>query len=257
MAGLLDTIKKQLSTPGAAPQLGETEQARGLLRAKLGKAGGPETVPAQSNIGEQVAQQQTQLGLRDIASKGQIAGAQLGEQQADIEQRSAQQDSEQKQQMQQLQSGYAKQAQSILDELGAQAAGMDVNRRMAKMEQAGFAARLSNDQYLNKLQQQGKLQRLDDDRNFKYAAAEDIFADQQDLLKDDLRFKAMMDAGDREFNEALSQMSDDFALKMADKALQDQAAAAKYSAMAGLGGAGVNAFLANQGGSTGDDNGNV
>lgn len=244
MAGLLDTIKQQLATPGAAPELGQTEQVGGLLRAKLGKQAAPSTTPAQSTIGEQLAQQETRAGLQDIARQGQIVGMQQGEQAADARQREQQQKEQSRIQLSQMEHDFANKSANILDDLRANQANLSASQRMAKMEQAGFLARGANENYVKELKRQGQLNRLQNDQEFKYEAARNIFANQEDLLRDDLKFRSMMDADARSFEEALANMSDDFALKMGDKALQSQAAQAQFSAVSGLGSAAIRGYTA-------------
>src|SRR5574343_1670589 len=97
MASLLDTLT-QMQQPGAtpvpvAPQQSETEKARQLLAARTGKAGavtGAGT-PAQSNVGEQVANQQTAGQMAQVQQGVGIQQAQQQQQAASVEEQARQQ----------------------------------------------------------------------------------------------------------------------------------------------------------------------
>ena len=87
----------------------------------------------------------------------------------------------------------------------------------AKLEQAGFLARLSNDEYINKLQMEGQKARLDDENKFKIEYAKQAFQDQKALVQDNLKFEAMMNASDREFEESLARMSVDDVIRIVEE----------------------------------------
>lgn len=245
MAGLMDSINQQLGTPGQVTPTDSTQQAQGLLRAKLGKAGAPgEAAPQQSNIGEQLANQTSNLGLQNIAQQGKVNAEQLAQSQQDVVQRGQEQQAQTNQQFADAQSKFGQQAQSILDNLAANKTTMGANEQAAAMDQAGFLIRGQNQNYVQELQRQGQLNRLADDQSFKEQLQQSVFADQTDLLKNDVAFKTMMDSSDRQFNQALQNMSDDFAIKMADKAMKTAAAQARFSGIAGLAGAGIQAGAA-------------
>lgn len=218
MASLLDAINKNLkpSTPAQqAPQLGETEQVRRLVRAKSGKAVGPSSGPAQSSLGERVVAGQTRLGQQQLASQAKLIGEQQGQQAADIAQREQQQATQFEQQREQQKADYSRQADSILNQYTQGNKQLSTQKDLANIEQAGAALRLSNQQYIDRLQTEGQRARLDNDVNFKTQMAQNVFSDAEDLLSNQLAFKAIMDADDREFRNQIAQIDAATALDMA------------------------------------------
>lgn len=229
MSGLMDSINKQLQMPGKAPELGQTEQVGGLLRAKLGKASESANTPAASNIGEQTAQQATRLGLGQIGQQSQFAGMQLGEQTADQGQQAQIQGQQHQEKISDLQSHYSQQANQILDELQNAAATMNVNQRAAKMDQAGFLIRGANENYVKELNRQGQLNRLNNSTDFKTQMAQAVFDKDTELFDSDIKFKQFINSNGRDFQVALANMSDDFALNMGHLAAQEASTAAMFS----------------------------
>jgi hypothetical protein len=229
MAGLLDSINKQLGTPGQAPALGATQQVGGLLRAKLGKASTTGAVPAQSNVQEQLAQQDTQNQLKSVANVGAIQGEAMQQQAADQNLQASQQQAQHQETRAGLQDQFSRQTNQILDDLRNNRAQLNTSQQLAKMEQAGFMIRGMNDQYVNELKRQGQLGRLNNNVNFREAAAQDIMSDEMELFKNQMEFKQMFDMNDRAFNEQLSAMSDNFALKMGDIAAKEASSQMMFS----------------------------
>lgn len=260
MAGLMDAINQQIQapsagqTPGATSQPGQqlgvqgdqTQQVRGLLAAKLGKAtpSGAAGTPGQSNVGEQMATQQARLGLQQTQQAGKIASQQLGQSEADIAQRTQQDTAQTNLAFKQQTSNFTNHAQDILQQLSQSKQQLGAKESGLQLEQAGFLIRGQNQNYVQELQRQGQQQRLGDEQNFKQALQQSVFSDQSDLLKDTLAFNTMMNSSDRQFNEALGKMSDDFAIKMADREMQQAAATARFGAISGMVGAGAQAGMA-------------
>lgn len=229
MAGLLDSINKQISTPGQAPAMGATQQIGGLLRAKLGKASTSAGAPAQSNIQEQLAQQDTQNQLKSVANVGAVQGEGMQQQSADQTQQATQQLAQHNEALASQQDQFSRQTTAILENLKNNQASLSADKQMAQMEQAGFMIRGMNDQYVQELKRQGQLSRLQDNTSFREAAAQDIMADEMELFNSQLQFKQMFDINDRSFNEQLSGMSDNFALKMGDIAAKEASSQMMFS----------------------------
>ena len=105
-----------------------------------------------------------------------------------------------------------------------QGAQLDIKKNQAKLEQAGFLMRLSDDKYTTNLQMNGRRDRLDSEAGFKEALLRTTFADELDLFNNDLEFRALMRADDRAFQERLAKMNIDMAIKLASA--ENQAAGA-------------------------------
>lgn len=217
MATLMDALKQsmQAGTQQAQPAMGETEQVKNLFQQKTGKAAAPSSgVPRQSNLTEAVQAGATRSQSQGIAQQGQLNLTQQQGQQADIDQRTAQQNTEFKQRRSDNLNKFRMQADNIVDQYNQAGRKLETDRDVENMEQIGFGARLANQQYVDKLQQEGQKARLDDQLVFKEQLTKDAFADMQTLLKNDLAFKSIMNASDRDFAEQLSQIDANIAVDM-------------------------------------------
>jgi hypothetical protein len=91
---------------------------------------------------------------------------------------------------------------------------LDLNKDKARLEQLGFSMRLGNDKYLQELDRQAKMANLSDAMSFEEELYRTIFADEEELLRDNLDFRALLAADERTFRDELSQISLDMALEV-------------------------------------------
>ena len=233
---LLDNIKNQLQSPQGQPGAGEggqTQSVRDLLRAKTGKVSTPESGPRQSALQEAVAEQQTKAGQQQLGLRGRLQAEQLGQQQADIAQRTQQEGAQFQEQMKAAQADFDRRSNSMLDQFEAGQKSLKSQQDVADLEQLGFDIRMQNDQYVNQLQDIGKRNRLDNQLEFKKQLAQNVFKDQQDLLTNQLAFDRIVSADDREFTQELANMDINYAMQVADSAAK---AASQRQVMQGVGG---------------------
>lgn len=220
---LLDNINQQMQgqtapTEQAGQALGAGQSLRSLLRAKTGKAGQAGTGAGPSSLQEKTAARQAQLGQQQLAQQGQLMGAQQAEQSADIAQRTQQQAAQQDQARQDILAQADRQTQNILNDFAQGTKRLDNAQDISDLEQVGFVARLQNQQYISQLQDVGKRNRLDSDVGFKTEIAKQAMADNQDLLNDKLAFETIMNASDRDFQKALSNIDINYAMQIANDA---------------------------------------
>lgn len=248
---LLDIVKKQLQTPGSTPAGGtlqggeQTESVRRILRAKTGKEAAPGTTgPRQSAIQEKIAQRQTDIGLGQLAQKGQIQAAQLEEREADIAQREEQQKESFLNNIQKLRSQYLQETNNLLDNYNRGVKTLDTRKDIKELEQLGFMARMQNDKYIHNLQTEGKRKRLDSGVNFKREMAKSILRNQEQLLSDKLAFERIISADDREFRKELSKINIDYALQIANNAAASQGARQVATGLGGVVTGGIQAYSA-------------
>ena len=208
----------------AAPQsaglgvLGSTRDVQAISQAATGKAG-----PAEGMEGPQRDVQQ-ELAVVDQVKQGQQAIArdsqltQLAQQQADQQIQNEASFSERKLDEEELNKldQFHQIQQRILTDYTTGQRQLDFNRDKARLEQLGFASRLSNDKYLNDLQRQANKARLSDAARFEEEMVRTVFADEEVLLRDSLDFRAMMAADSRQFTEATAQIDLDFAMSLAN-----------------------------------------
>lgn len=219
-SNLMDAIRQgmqQPTQPAASDTLSSTAQTQSLLNTKATGKAQPDgsAQPATSNIGEQVAKQQTQLAGQQLSQQGAMKGNELGAaaEQQTIEQN--QQEQAQTQQQKQAQTNLLNQANSILTSFSQGQQTQDLAKQKAQADQLGFTLRLSNSKYVDNLQREGKKARLDSALSFSEALQRSIFADEESLLHSNLDFRTAMRADDRTFETMMGKMSTDYAIEIA------------------------------------------
>jgi hypothetical protein len=244
MANLLDTVQQKLAGQAPKPQqqetgLGATSGIETLLRQGKGKAVGPQTGPRGSALGERIQARQAELEQQTVADQGKIAGQQQMAQEADIDQRAQQEQQQAQQQLQQMGQKTQMQIDNLLDSYAQGQRRLESDEDLANLELIGFNARLSNDQYINQLQNEGQTKRLDNMLNFKTELAKDVFAGQNNLLNDKLKMQAMMDMDDRQFAEQLGEMDINYAMDVIENQIKADASRQKWQAVGQVAQAGV------------------
>ena len=250
MATLLDIVNKRQSSLSPVTQpLGpsQTSQLQQLSQATSGRAPTQSTGPRMSNVGEQLANQQTQLQLQQVAQ-----AEQQGQQQV-------QQQAEQVVKEEQLvQRDMTEQSARFMDQLMNDQLGvlqqfskgekqLNLKKDKARLEQIGFTLRLNNDKYINKLQEEGFRARLDNEAVFEEELARSIFAEELDLFRDNLDFRAMMGASDRDFQEQVASMDLNSAIELANASAQSAASQQMWSGIGTMVSGGVGAYGASSG----------
>lgn len=218
MPSLFDTIqqnRQSLATAAPVVAPNSTERVQGLLKAKSGKAAGPGNT-ALSNLGEQSALDQTQ---QQLGALNQATGIQT--QQEQVQQQGILQ-----QEKQQL--GTIDQARRfdtvenriqldrILSELEQNKGALNQERQQMALEQAGFLMAMQDKQYVDTLLDIGRRRNLDDATQFRIEMQNMTFGGNIDFLRQKLGQQDIMAVNDREFQRALSDMTLEEAIKIAD-----------------------------------------
>lgn len=241
---LIDTIQKNLATTGSEPVAAtdQTSRARQLLAAKSGKQIGAAQLAPQSAVAEAVAGDQTRQQLEALKPAGQLAAAQVGQQQAELAaaETGARADLDLRRQQLAQQNNIRK--QQLLADAAREGRKLDFDRDAAKLEQIAHTMRLADKKYTDKLEMEGQRQRLDNELAFKEALQKSIFGSNTDLLTQGLGNKSVLEASDREFAERMGQMDIETALKFADNEMRDAKQAATIGAVGSLATAGIGAY---------------
>lgn len=238
---LIEKIQANLAarpeTPGAQDQ---TRRAAGLLAARSGKQVG---APApMSNLAEQMAGAQTEQQAAQVQQQGQVAAAELGQQQTALAEAERGERADIGLRQKQVEQRASQQKQQILRDLGQGRRTLDAERDRAKLEQLSHTMALGDKQYTDRLQLEGKRARLDDELAFREALQKSIFGSNTDLLKQSLGNKDILEADDREFREMMSGIDIDFAMEMANNELADAKKAAMISGATTLATSGLGAY---------------
>lgn len=239
---LREVLQQRLEAPATLPQLGQTQEAGRLLQAKTGQAIGLGIVPARSQQQELTAQQQTIQQSEQQQFEGALAGEEL---------RLAEQNQEQRldlglqgidEKRKETENRYKQQVAGIAADLLAGEKRLDAQEYQVRMEQVAQSARLNNKLYIQNLEQAAQEKRLNTELGFKQAMYQTVFQDDLALFSNDLSFRAMMDASDRQFNESIQMLSVRDALSVAEADVQTAKTSAMWSGVAGLGSAGAQAY---------------
>jgi hypothetical protein len=181
-----------------------------------------------------MAEQQTRLAGEQIEQTGRIQAEQIEQREADIEQRAIQQEQQFQENLKNLQADFGRRSNSILQQFESGQKRLNNQEDIADLEQLGFEARLQNKQYIDQLQREGDKLRLNQGLNFKEQMAKNIFKDNRELLENELAFKTIVDADDRQFQREIADMDIDYAMELADSAAK---AASQRQIVTGIGGA--------------------
>jgi hypothetical protein len=231
MANLLDVIRQN----SVAPEQGvtdETQKLQTLLRARSGKQLSGTSV-AGSNLGEQAAVAQTNQQMQQqVAPQAAIQSAQLAQQSAQIQQQEQQQRGQvaQSRRFDDLQTTLK--IDSTLKELERNKGQIDVQREGARLEQLGAALRLQDKQYIDNLQREGQLARLNDETAFREAALRSTMGDKMQIINKTIDNNAIFNDNSRDFSRKVAAIDIDSAYQMFNA---DMAAAKQQALWTGAG----------------------
>ena len=213
----------------------ETERVSTALRAKSGKAapaGG--ATPRRTAIAEKMAVAGQRAELGKTQQEKQIADQFTEQRQAEQEQRTELAEKDLEQQEAAFERNATRQTNALINDLTRHGQTMDTQKLMAKTEQLGFLMSLSDEKHIAELQDIAARKRLDSDAAFKLELQQDVFSAYQDIMKDSLAFKSMMNADKREFETAMAKMDMNTALEIMEANIK---AANQQAIWSGLGSA--------------------
>lgn len=241
---LFDAIKNAGQKPAAVGGMTERLQ-KASETLQTGRAIPAARGPARATEGERIAnvaaaeesalaRQGTVQQLEDLKTKS----TQLQEQSNVVE-------AQQRQQWDSLIEGNQERLADLLESIRQEKGKMDLQESASRLEQAGFELRLGNEKYLQALMETGRVNRLDDENQFRLELQKQIFADQQSLLGDELAFQEMMAMNDAEFTKLLANIDINAALQIASDSAKAQNTQLMWEGAGGLATAGAN-FLYNE-----------
>lgn len=194
----------------------QTTRAAELIRAKSGQAQ-PGTDIVKSNQAEQTqvanARQEQQQVVQPTL-QAQVAGA--TQQMQGIEQQQVNQLADLSQSRQYVDQQATAKLNGILDTLRTQKYQLDLDTKQSMMEQAGFMLAMRDREYVDKLEQVGKLRNLQDKINYSNEMQDVVFGSSIELIKVKLGQADVLDASRRDYNQALAKLSIDDAIQIAD-----------------------------------------
>lgn len=241
---LLDKLRSQLGGTGREQIQDETARAESLQRGLTGRDLGPSSSPQSSRLAERIARQQVQGATEEQARKEDIQSEQLRLAEEAQEQAFSDQQLGQIEQAMSAKQQAAQQSEAILNELEREGRKLDLQKDAARLEQIGFNLRMNNKQYIDNLNRSGKTSRLEDAIRFEEELKRAIFDDQIDLLNNDLSFRRLVDADERELARELSTISLQQAMEIASMQAEQINQTAKYNAIGQVVKGGAQAYAA-------------
>ena len=198
-------------------------------------------VKATTNLGEQqaVAETNQQLGL--LSQGAELQNQQLAQGQEAQQSQFNQQSQALNQERQAIQLRNQLQTREILNNLKREKGNLDQKQYESQLDQVAQDVRLNTKRYVDNLQREGSRARLNDELSFKEELTKSQFGDSSALLKKQLGNKSVLDASDREYNEALAKMGVSDAYDIFNKELAAQKQGMMWSAVGGLAQAGIGA----------------
>lgn len=242
MKTLAETLNKQLNTPTPAPALGQTEQAQGLLRAKVGGGQTPSEGPRRSSIQETAAAQDTQSQLAQGALSNKLQGKQLLQAEEEQEVKTEQQFLNLSEDRENTKAQMARQTAEILNQFESGIKQLDSQKDKAELEQVGFMLRLQDDKYIADLQQNAQRLGLDNDLKFREEITRAAYEDDMDIFKNNLEFQTFINMDNRKFQMQVAQMDINFAMNLAEKELDAVKTKTLFTGLGNLGTAGLSYY---------------
>lgn len=213
---LLDKIRQSMSTQSTTPVVQDrTQQAQQMMQAKLGKAATTESTPRMSNIAEMEVAGKVAEEQRKLAEKGEISAQKVSQAEEKVEQKKLQGTQILNEERLNQVASYQNRADSIMGELERNKKQLDAKQYRAKIEQLGFNLRLQNDQYIDRLEREGVTARLHQESYMNEELLRTVFAEELDLYNNDLDFRSLVNAYDRDAEKALARIDINFAIELA------------------------------------------
>jgi len=196
--------------------LGQTEQIEKLSRAASGKAVTGGVGPSRSRQAEKQVASQVQAGQRALQEQIQAEALGQAQQTKALQEKTAFENKLLSQEKLDMQDKFIVKQQEILSSFVRSGRELDLKKDKARAEQLGFMMRLNTDYYLTDLQDEADRAMLHDQISFEEELSRTLFNEELDLFNDNLDFRAMIAADEREFDLEIGQWNIDQAIKMAE-----------------------------------------
>lgn len=245
MASLLDKLRETQTQRAQTPVGGQTRVLEEALTKKATGRGFASRGPRASGVIERAA-----VGEQEaLATQQQLQGQQAAEasriQEAGQQQQFAQQVGQLTQSQQEQINQLNRQADTIGKELARKSLSQATEKDLFNLAQLGVAQALQDKQYVDSLQSEGRRKRLDDAISFKQELQNEVFRDQESLIRDQQVFQSMMNASDAQFQKELAKMGIDVSNEIIKNEMKAAETAAKFGAAANVAGAGIQAAASN------------
>lgn len=226
---LLEDVKKSLQSGFQLPQFGQSEQVRQLQRAATGRLAA-ETGPTTVSLAEQVAASAAEQQRQEDVLAGKVQAEQLTMQEKAQQEQFRQQNVELDEKALNARLDLQNKTSNLLQDYSQRSGEIEMRQESAKTQYLTTLMRLSNDDYLDRLETEAAASRLQDQSAFEWELAQSIFDEEVSLLKSDLAFRSALAADDRIFKEYLNEMELSTALELSSLEILSSETLSKYEA---------------------------
>lgn len=230
---LMDDVKKSLQSGFQLPQFGQSQQLERLQRASTGRLV-KDTGPQMVSLAEQVAASAAEQQRKEDVLAGQVQAEQLSQEEEAQWEEFRQKNKQIDEQILNARQDMQNKVDNILQEYSQRTGELVMKQESAKTQYALTLMRLSNDDYLDKLETEAAASRLHESTSFEWELTRSIFEDELDLLRNDLSFRASIAADERAFKEYLTEMSEETAIQLAMEELEAEQTLQQYEALGQL-----------------------
>lgn len=133
---------------------------------------------------------------------------------------------------------YNQVTQQLSSDLKRNLTNLSEREKLDQMEGVAASMRLQDEKYAYQLADEGRRRRLSDGMQFDLALKESVFDDEIDLIRNDYKFKKVMDMDDASFQQFIADIDIASAIALAGQQLKDKN---QTSIISGLGTAGTQA----------------
>jgi hypothetical protein len=242
---LLDAIKQNkqnVSKPLGVTGLGFTNTINQTIQAKSGKTGTNQGLGQTGSLGEEQGLEQANLQMANLNDQANASNAQIGLQEEEQTQKFEQGKQSLVQESAAQKQNLRIKSMQLLDQLELAQNDLNTKQKIAGLEQAGFLLAQQDKDYMNQLEMEGKKRRLDDEANFRLELQKTTLGDMYDLFQDDLAFKGMFNANEREFTRQLAQIDINTAINIGRAQIQESNTQAIFTGVGGLASAGAKIY---------------
>lgn len=234
--------KQKKTEQEAVPQFGTTKAFQETVQAKTGKVSQRGAILSTETEALAIQQAQEQQKQRRYAT--QLAFDQQTQREEAQRFEQAQTTQRQSLQYQQVNFEMQQKVRGILDSQIEAGIKLDLDKSRARAETVGFMMRLTNDKYIDNLKAEGMKSRLDNKLEFDEALQRSIFSEELEMFENDLNFRRLMSADEREFEKELAAINIDFALRIAGTEAEARATGVMFSGLSGAVSGGLQAYSA-------------
>jgi hypothetical protein len=241
---LLDALKASSNKSPALEPSNVKAQTESVLTTKLTGQAAPVTSigPATSSQAERMGLQETKQQLEQGALTGRLQDVVQMQQSEAQEAGLKREERSIGESIKMMQQDFETRTESLLNDTLRSREELSQKDLENKMENIGQLMRLQNTKYIDQLQMAGNEKRLRDGISAREELLKTQMRDGLAFLNDDLAYKKIAGATQREWETEMANMDINFAIQMTQRKINDEMSRQKYEGISGLISGGAQAY---------------